>query len=122
MGACRAMIATATVIAGALARAQTGTADGVQAFTSGDYQRAAEMFNVLAMRSPRPDPAAAFFLAAMYENGLGMPQDAIRACALYVRGSVDSTTPFGRQTGILLDALRRSLSDEAFRDCLMYSS
>ena len=122
MGARLAMIATATVIAGALARAQTGTADGVQAFTSGDYQRAAEIFNVLAMKSPRPDPAAAFFLAAMYENGLGVPQDSMRACALYVRASIDSSTPFGRQAGALLDALRRSLTDAEFEDCLQYSS
>ena len=123
LGTRLAMIAAAVVIAGSLGRAQTGTAEGVQAFTRGDYQRAAAIFDVLAMKSPRLEPAAAFFLAAMYENGLGVPQDSMRACALYVRASVDSTTPFGRQAGALLDALRRrSLTDEAFEDCLLYAS
>jgi hypothetical protein len=42
------MIAGAVVAATAVARAQTGTADGVSALARGDFQRAAEILQPIA--------------------------------------------------------------------------
>ena len=35
------------------------------------------------------DTVAAFFTAAMYQSGIGLPLDPLRACALYMRGGTD---------------------------------
>src|SRR5262249_52813813 len=74
-------IAAGTLIA-APALAQTTTADGVDAFLRGDYPRAVEIFAPLVSPLRPPDHVAEFFLAAMYENGLGVPVNPMRACAL----------------------------------------
>ena len=67
-------------------RAQTSTADAIDAFVRGDYQRAAEILKPVTDRWPgKVDEVATFFMAALYENGLGMPQDVVRACALRFR-------------------------------------
>src|SRR5262245_37333919 len=80
------------------ARAQSTIADGVDAFMRGDYRRAADILNPIVEQSPRPDAAAAFFLAVMYDTGLGVPADPIRACAFYGNASLpaaaSSVSPF----------------------------
>jgi hypothetical protein len=116
------LVASALLLAAAIPRAQSDSADAIDAFSSGDYQRAAEIFNVLAIKSARPDHAAEFFLAMMYENGLGVPADPIRACALYVRASTGSGMALRRASEHLLDALRRTLSQDVFEDCMLYAS
>ena len=50
----------------------------------GDYQRAAEILKPLAERSREPNGIAAFFMATMYDTGLGVGVDSMRACALYI--------------------------------------
>jgi hypothetical protein len=116
------LVASALLLAAAIPRAQSDSAEAIDAFSRGDYQRAAEIFNVLAIKSARPDHAAEFFLAMMYENGLGVPADPIRACALYVRASTGSGMALRRASEHLLDALRRTLSQDVFEDCVLYAS
>src|ERR1700758_150513 len=76
------LIAVALVTAAAVVRAQTSTADGVEAFVRGDYQRAADILRPIA-ESPQPDYAAKVLMGALYENGLGVAADRMRACAMY---------------------------------------
>ena len=108
---------TAIIIAAPLARAQTSTADGVDAFVHGDYQRAADILKPIAERPWQPDHVAEFFMAALYETGLGVPTDPLRACALYVRASESDATPLGVQAMTLVRTRQESLGRERFEDC-----
>jgi hypothetical protein len=108
--------------AASVAHAQTRTADGVDALLRGEYQRAAEILRPIAERSPQPDHVAEFFMGTLYENGLGVPADAIRACAMYVRAFSDSTSPFGAQADALVRLFRGSLPTAAFEDCTLLAS
>src|SRR5436190_5784942 len=103
---------------------QTDTAAGVEAYLRGDYQRAAEILKPIASRHGQPDPTAAFFMATMYDNGLGVPADPTRACALYVRASMPPTptNPLGAAAGELVRRLNGSMEREAFEICLMTAS
>jgi hypothetical protein len=47
------------------ARAQPGTAEGVDAFVRGDYQRAADILKPIAEHSPDRDHVAEFFLRGL---------------------------------------------------------
>lgn len=76
---------------------QAGTADGVAALARGDYQRAVEILKPIAEDWRVDDPAAQFFMAGLYDTGRGVPMDALRACALYMRASMNRDSPFGRQ-------------------------
>ena len=96
------LVASALMIAVSPPRGQTSTADGVDAFVRGDYQRAADILKPIAELSPQPDHVAEFFMAALYETGHGVPVDAVRACALYTRASVDHSSPFGVQASAVL--------------------
>src|SRR5258708_5726519 len=69
--------------------AQT-TADGVEAFVNRDYQNAAKILKPIAEHAQPPDHVAEFFMATLYMNGQGAEEDAVQACALYVRASKDS--------------------------------
>ena len=78
-----------------------GTRAGVAAFIAGDYQTAAAILTPIAERNRLRgmDTVAAFFTAAMYQSGIGLPRDPLRACALYMRGGPiysDTDTWFGR--------------------------
>jgi TPR repeat protein len=85
----------------AVVPAQTTTADGVEAFVRGDYQRAADILKPIAEKSPLPDYAARFLMGAMYENGLGVTADQMRACASYMRAALGRRAlPAGRLTGL----------------------
>src|SRR5690349_12209141 len=75
---------SAAVVVALLATCRPGaaqtTSEGLAAFAGGDYARAFQILKPLA-ESPGPaDPAAAFFLATMYENGLGGDPDVQHAC------------------------------------------
>jgi hypothetical protein len=112
---------TALLIAASLAEAQTTTADGIDAFVRGDYQRAVEILKPLAERWPlKGDAVAEFVMGVLYTNGLGVPRDPVRACALYTGTSGDG--PFGRQTAELFRALHASLSTEDRERCLLLST
>ena len=91
-------IALATILVLPLdVRAQSARTDeGVAAFVRGDYARAVEILKPAAERWQLPyDNTAAFFMAMMYDNGLGIAPDPLKACALLLRTSAwqDSTSP-----------------------------
>jgi hypothetical protein len=111
------LVASVLMIAMSHARAQTHTADGVDAFVHGDYQRAADILKPIAERSLPPDHVAEFFMAALYKAGRGVPVDAVRACALYMRASADRVTPFGTQAMALLRVSWNTLGRDAYGDC-----
>jgi hypothetical protein len=106
----------AIVLAASAAEAQTTTADGIDAFFQGDYQRAADILNPLADRSPwRADSTAELFMALMYENGLGVPRDPLRACALYLRSS--DSGPLEMLKMSLFRSFQRLASKESSEEC-----
>jgi hypothetical protein len=98
------------------------TAAAIEAIVRGDYARAAELLEPLErLRSGTIDPAAAFFLAALYEDGLGVPQDEVRACALRLRSHTDASGPFGRLGYALARAKMTELGLHWSRECEMLS-
>ena len=88
-------VAVAVLAGPSSVAAQSSVADGVAALARGDYQRAAEILRPNAERDSGGDPAAQFFLGSMYDAGLGVPRDPLRACALYHRASIVDQPPFG---------------------------
>lgn len=113
-------IALAVLVSARSVRAQSGTAEGVDAFVRGDYQRASEILKPIAEQSPQRDAVAAFFMAAMYEGGLGITADPVRACALYMRASEPigaEPSPFGEAAMAFMYVRRGTLSREAFEEC-----
>jgi len=110
-------LAAAALIISSTARAQT-TTDGVDAFLRGDYRRAVQILGPLVSPTQPPDHIAEFFLAAMYENGLGVPIDPTRACALYARVAADSTGAFAAQGAALMDAVSQLLGPDPVKECL----
>jgi|KBSSwiStaDraftv2_1062776.scaffolds.fasta_scaffold06402_8 hypothetical protein len=120
-----ALVAGALLIAGSVPRAQTSTADGVDALARGDYATAVDIFTRLTEQFPEPDHAAELFLATMNENGLGVPQNIVRACALYTRVTIGPTglrsnTPLGIHTQHLLNSLMPSLSSDQLQECMLF--
>jgi hypothetical protein len=111
------LVASALMLTLSLPQAQTSTANGVDAFVRGDYQRAAEILKPIAEQSLPADPVAEFFLAALYEAGLGVPLDAVRACALYTRAAAHHEALFGAQAMALLRMRLGSLGGEGYEDC-----
>jgi len=104
-----------------LGRAQTATADAIDAFVRGDYQRAAEILKPVTDRWPgKVDEVATFFMAALYENGLGTPQDVVRACALRSRSDL-SQGLFGRLNLETVGALQLTLTPEERAGCQLLS-
>jgi hypothetical protein len=99
-----------------MARAQPGTAEGVDAFLRGDYQRAADILKPIAEQSPDTDHIAEFFMAALYDSGRGVSADPMRACAFYLRAS-DDRGPFGMQAMALVNSRRGLLGREGFDEC-----
>jgi len=109
---------------GALAQTDR-TADGVAAFVRGDYATAVELLKPAADSWHTPfDSTAAFFMALMYDNGLGVAPDPVRACALLLRASaplpgseLDSGLTFAVQT--LSQDLSLRLGPEQMAKCML---
>ena len=112
-------LATSSVVVSA--QSGGGVADGIIAYTRGDYQRAAELLQPFAERDPGGNPAAQLLLGGMYEEGRGVPQDPLRACALYHRAANHTEQPFGMQAGWLMRAIWQRLGQEFFQDCQLIS-
>jgi hypothetical protein len=110
-------IVAAIVLLSVSPRGQTSTADGVDAFLRGDYARAAEILKPLAETPWAPDATAAFFMAALYEGGLGVAADPLRACALSIRSMTDHTSPLGTAAMSLIRAYQRKLGRDGFGTC-----
>src|SRR5688572_2186061 len=113
------VVATAAALAAgsAAVTAQSGTADGVAALARGDYQRAAEILRPIAERDGAVDPAAQFFLGSMYDAGLGVPMDRLRACALYHRAMTGDREPYATAAMRLHKAGFRRDGAEFLADC-----
>ena len=94
-----------------------GTAAGVAAMARGDYQQAADILKPIAEGWRTPDPMAQFFMATLYETGQGVPQDLLRACALYQRAIGPFDQPFGAQAGKRFKSLMRAHDAEWIQDC-----
>jgi hypothetical protein len=117
-----AIVAIAALILPASAQSPQANTDGVAAFQRGDYQRAAEILRPIAEGFPfHDDFTAEFLMAQLYELGLGVPQDRVRACALYLRAS-QSSDGLGPVAGERRDGLTTSLSPEANATCLQWAS
>jgi hypothetical protein len=61
-------------------------------------------------------------MATMYDNGLGITADPLRACALYVRATMSPTAPFAAVAMELVRRLSWSMGREAFEICNMTAS
>lgn len=99
------------------APAGSATVEAIAAIVRGDYARAAALLEPQAADWNRAlDPAAAFFLATLYENGLGVPQDEMRACALHLRSQLVDDL-FSRLGGALARAKMLELGPDWARNC-----
>src|SRR5687767_14656821 len=88
------------------------TADAMEAIVRADYTKAVALLKPLVDNwTGSVGSAGAFFLAALYENGLGLPQDLPRACALYLRVEADGG-PFARLAGPLARVHMEQLGPE----------
>jgi hypothetical protein len=97
------------------------TEDAVKALLRGDYRQAAAILRPLAETAQTPDPVAQFYLATLYDNGLGVASDPMRACALYLR-SMEPANPFLRQAEALAQALQARLPPDMARTCVMMAA
>jgi hypothetical protein len=119
MRATRCLVAL-VLLAPPVAFAQT-TPDGVDAFDRGDYQRAAQILTPIAERWPGADDERALFhLATMYQKGLGVPADPMRACILFSRVAFPlSPTPgrFVREAIEQLHRVQETMTSEQANEC-----
>jgi hypothetical protein len=99
------------------AAAQSTTEDGIRAALQGNYQAAGRILRPLADDPARPDPVAQFFLAILYNSGLGVQGDMGRACALFLRSSAASH-PFSEQAAGIAAHMRELLGDGASMMCV----
>ena len=99
------------------------THDGVAAFVQGDYARAVEILKPAAERWQLPfDNTAAFFMALMYDNGLGVGTDPLKACALIFRTMVHpQATSLGLAFAVqaMADDFNARLSPEQIGRCMV---
>jgi hypothetical protein len=102
--------------------ADAATVEALAAILRGDFPRAAELLKPLVEDwSADVGPAAAFFLATLYENGLGVPHDPTRACALYARSEAGEgpLALLGRQ---LAQARMSELGAELSAECVLLAN
>jgi len=86
-----ASVVAITVLTPGLAGAQAGTSDGIQALIRGDYASAVRILRPLAEETPTPDPVAQFFMATLYQHGLGVRRSSVHACALFTAAATAPT-------------------------------
>jgi hypothetical protein len=110
-----AVIAIVALIAANRIAAQGTVSDGIDAIVRGDYEEAVTVLKPLAESwTGASDPVAAFFMATLYENGLGVPADPVRACALYLRALGG---PFASLVNELLPLVQTHLTPAQFNSC-----
>jgi hypothetical protein len=94
----------------------------MEAIVRADYTKAVALLKPLVDNwTGSVGSAGAFFLAALYENGLGLPQDLPRACALYLRVEADGG-PFARLAGPLARVHMEQLGPERQSECVMLAN
>jgi hypothetical protein len=92
--------------------AQATREDGLQAFVSGDYARAAQILGPLAEAPQSADGIAQFLMAMLYDTGQGVGRSTSLACGLFEKAA-DGTGPFADQAALLARALREERSPSA---------
>ncbi len=97
------------------AAAQSTTEDGIRAMLRGDYRAALQILRPLADDTTRPDPAAQFFLAVLYDTGHG--SDNGRACGLFLRAAA-RPNPFAAQAAARASLIREQLGSAASILCV----
>ena len=102
---------------GVVTDAQNLTSDGVSALLRGDYQQAAAILQPIVEDPLQRDPAAAFFMATLYDTGRGVPLDEMRACALYQQAFVDSTSVYAPTAQLLQKRLWLAHGNDWFQEC-----
>jgi hypothetical protein len=111
------LVAVVTAVISASSSSQTRTADGVDALLRGDYARAAAILKPLAETVWGPDHTAEFFMAVLYQGGLGVAQDSLRACALFIRATTVHDSPLGTAAMGLIRERQRTLGRDGFETC-----
>ena len=122
MNRSRVFLAAVAVVISGSTYAQTRTADGVDALLRGDYPRAAAILKPLAETPWGPDHTAEFFMAVLYDGGLGVSQDSLRACALFIRATLVPDSPLGTAATSLIGERQRTLGREKFESCIWSAS
>ena len=95
---------------------QTPQADGIRAFVSGDYGRAAQILGPLAEDPQKPDQVAQFLMALLYDTGRGVGRNGFRACGLFLRAAA-TPGPFTDQAVQLARLLRDESGPMADQMC-----
>ena len=93
-------------------RSQETRDDGLQAFVSGDYARAAQILRPLAEAPQSSDGIAQFLMAILYDTGQGVGRSAALACGLFQKAAA-GTGPFVDQATLLARALRQEMKPGA---------
>src|SRR5215831_13466857 len=116
-----AAIAAATLPSVAPRAQTTPTADGVDAFLRGDYATAAALLRPVTESPWQRDHVAEFFMGVLYEDGLAVPVDPVRACALYVRAGSERTPLAAAAMQVIL-MRRRTLDRDGFDTCVWHAN
>jgi hypothetical protein len=114
MSTCARLVCVLTLLA-TPAAAQSTTEDGIRAMLRGDYEAAARILRPLADDTARPDPAAQFLLAILYDTGHG--GDNGRACGLFLRAATPAN-PFREQSATIGALSRDELGGAASLMCV----
>jgi hypothetical protein len=97
--------------------AQSRTGDAVAALLRGDEQQAAAILQPIVEDPRQNDPAAAFFMATMYDTGRGVPLDPLRACALYQRAEIDAGSVYAPTAQLLEKRLWSVHGNDWYQEC-----
>jgi hypothetical protein len=98
--------------------AQSRTSDGVSAMLRGDYQQAAAILRPIVEDRQQRDPAAAFFMATLYDTGRGgVPVDPLRACALYQQAFFDANSVYAPTAQMLWRRLWMAHGNDWLQEC-----
>ena len=102
--------------------AQNRTGDAVSAILRGDYQQAAAILQPIVEDRLHRDPAAAFFMATLYDNGRGVAGDPMRACALYQQAFQDMSSVYAPTAQLLQRRLWMARGNDWFAECQLVAN
>lgn len=114
MGSFIKFILVGTLLATSLA-ARAGLQEGRMAYKNQDYQAALKEFVPLAEGG---DPVALYYVALMYENSEGLPQDFAQAMKLYKWASEKNFAPAENNLGYMYET--EAGSDRSYKDAAFW--
>jgi len=109
-------------VSAAITEGQSRTSDGVSAILRGDDGQAAALLQPIAEDWQQRDPAAAFFMATLYDAGRGVPLDPMRACALYMQASLDDASVYAPTARLLWRRLWTAHGNDWFQECQLVAN